>query len=560
MKRTMVYILTLILLFFTTQQSGCNQAAQPLTVIIVIDQFAYSYLFKLSRYLKNGIKFFMQEGIFYKNAYYPHALPSTGPGHTGLATGITADYHGIVGNNWCDKEGNKIACDDGDFPKFAVINPINGDAYSVGKGPANIMVDGISDQFVLSSQPTNPHMVFSLSLKSRSAICTANKLGKAVWFDAKTGYFTSSHAYFDSLPSWLNTFNKQKKINTLSKISWPLYFSSHAAPYHFKNIDNYTYSSRPPMAGKTFSINWNSEKPLELFQRTPAANQLLFDLALHCIHTHINSKSPTKLLLWVCLSPLDMVGHNYGPQSREVIDMIYHLDAQIAQFMNAVSSYLKRSDTLFVLTADHGVSPIPEILNDEGYSQAHRINFDILVPALNQLVHNEFGIPDLIKSCTSSQIFFQENLFNTLNGEQQKGIIALLKEELVKHPGIKRVWTQEELAKSCYEPEQIESFYKRQMYPGRTGRLIIQPFAYCLLDDFNKGTGHRTPYESDTHVPLILYQKGNLEKQIIDQKVWTLQLANSLAYLLHIQKPSASTYDLLPGLIMQQEQIPEPEV
>ena len=50
----------------------------------------------------------MHHGIVYENANYPHGAPSTGPGHTGLNTGVTADYHGIISNNWCDFEGNKI--------------------------------------------------------------------------------------------------------------------------------------------------------------------------------------------------------------------------------------------------------------------------------------------------------------------------------------------------------------------------------------------------------------------------------------------------------------------
>ena len=106
-------------------------------------------------------------------------------------------------------------------------------------------------------------------------------------------------------------------------------------------------------------------------------------LGFTLIKTHITRQSCQELLLWVCLSPLDMVGHEFGPQSREVIDMIYHLDCQIEQFMDCVSDYLKRTDVLYVLTADHGVSPIPEIMNEEGYCAAHRINYAEILPDIN---------------------------------------------------------------------------------------------------------------------------------------------------------------------------------
>lgn len=543
MKHTFARLL--LCLIIVNASSAYNKKPR-LTVIMVVDQFAYNYLPKLSCFLKHGIKFLINHAVVYEHANYPHGAPSTGPGHTALNTGITADYHGIISNNWCDPDGDKISCDDDDADDAAVINPTGG-LYDYGKGPANIMVDGITDQYVMSSQPEANRVSISISLKSRSAICTANKMGKAIWFDPLTGQFTSSKAYYEQLPSWLRQFNQQTNLARLSRISWPLYFPRNSQAYNFKEIDNYKYSARGPIAGKTLPVG--GDKRFTLFERTPAANQLIFDLALHTIKTHVTRQSCQEMLLWVCLSPLDMIGHEYGPQSREAIDMIYHLDCQIEQFMDRVSDYLKRTDVLYVLTGDHGVSPIPEILQDEGYDYAYRLNYATMIPELNRIIKKELGVEQLICSCMSSQIFVKEKIFNALTPEQQEKCFALLKKNLMEYQGIKKVWTPQELLAGCWEPERIESFYKHQIFAGRTGRLIIQPLPYCVPDDFDTGTGHRTPYEPDTHVPLMLYQKHNLEKRIIYDKVWTLQLANSLAFILGIQKPSASTYPILPGLI-----------
>ena len=537
---------TFFLLIFFTCSNILILSKPRVTVIIVVDQLAYSYLPKLAPFLKHGIKFFMQEGIVYHNAYFPHSMPSTGPGHTSLTTGITADYHGIIANNWCDAHGKKIACDDDNATTAAVINPTGG-FYDRGKGPCNIMVDSISDQFALSSQPDAPCVSFAVSLKSRSAICSANKMGKALWFDSKTGFFTSSKAYFDQLPEWLVSFNNQQTVNKLTKISWPLFYPKNSRAYNFKYIDNYRYSTRPPMAGKTMIFNANTQHPLDWYEHTPAANQLLFDLALHCIKTNIEIPNQ-HMLIWICLSSLDMIGHDFGPYSREAIDMIYHLDYQIGQFMNALGTYIDPSDILFVLSADHGITPIPELLKQQGYN-AHRINTKKIIPQINFALEKQFGIHNLITACTSSQIYLNPILYNTLDANTQKQSSKIIRNILSAQPGIKHIWTAQELKTSCFGPDQIESFYKKQFYSGRSGQFIIQPFPYCLLDDYNKGTGHRTPYEPDTHVPLILYQKNSFERKIITDKVWIPQLANSLAHILHIPKPSASTYDMLPGLI-----------
>lgn len=519
-----------------------------LTVIMVVDQFAYSYLRKLSPYLKHGIKFLMRHGIVYENANHPHGMPSTGPGHTALSTGCYAKDHGITSNHWATPMGKKVACDDDDPKTAAVINP-RGGFYDFGKGPLHIEVDGISDQFVLSQEPDSSRVAISISIKSRAAVCTANEMGKAIWFDKESGQFTSSKAYYDQLPAWLKQFNQQKRIDKLTKVSWPLYFPRCSPAYNFKYIDNYEFSSRPSMVGKTLPIDHNCEEPYELFIRTPAANQLLFDLGLRAIKTHVTRKSCQEMLLWICLSPLDMVGHEFGPQSREAIDMIYHLDCQIERFMDSISEYLKRTDVLFVLTADHGVSPIPELLNDEGYSAATRIDYSIVIPHINQTIKKHFEIDNFISHCLSNQLFVNEKVFRSLNAQDQEKAFVIIKDSLKGHAGVKRVWSAEELRNSWFDQTMLESHIKYQMYPGRTGRYIIQPFPYCVADDFGTGTGHRTPYEPDTHVPLILYQKHNLERRVIYENVWTLQLAPSLAHILRIARPSASTAPLLPGLI-----------
>ena len=330
-----------VLYLYLIIQSTILWADRPqVTVIMVVDQFAAHYFSKLDCFFKYGIKNLLENGIVYQNANYPHAMPSTGPGHTALSTGSYPKDHGIVGNNWCTPQGISVACDDDDLCKAAVINPVTGRCYGYGKGPGNIMVDSISDQFMMANQPDTPRSVFSLSLKSRSAICTSNKMGKAIWLDGKTGHFTSSKAYFNQLPGWLKHFNQQHNLGSLSKVHWPLMYKRNNPAYDFKNIDNYSFAQRPSIAGTTVSIDHHDKYPFALFDMTPAANQLIFDLATYCIKTQLQQNPCQELLIWVCLSSLDIVGHTYGPQSREAIDMIYHLDYQIQQFMNKLGTFL----------------------------------------------------------------------------------------------------------------------------------------------------------------------------------------------------------------------------
>ena len=61
------------------------------------------------------------------------------------------------------------------------------------------------------------------------------------------------------------------------------------------------------------------------------------------------------------LTPNDYVGHAYGPESLEVEDITYRTDQMLGEFVDFVNERLDGRPWIFVLTADHGVTPIPEL-------------------------------------------------------------------------------------------------------------------------------------------------------------------------------------------------------
>ena len=135
----------------------------------------------------------------------------------------------FTSNHWCDPPSAKK------LPAMTMIQKQQplltrvADYIIMAKALAILRSMALADQFVMSQEPDAPRVAISLSIKSRSAICTANKMGKAIWLDAKTGNFTSSKAYYDQLPAGLRQFNKQKRLdNNYNNILATLFF--HALP------------------------------------------------------------------------------------------------------------------------------------------------------------------------------------------------------------------------------------------------------------------------------------------------------------------------------------------
>jgi len=145
-------------------------------------------------------------------------------------------------------------------------------------------------------------------------------------------------------------------------------------------------------------------------------------------------------------------------------------------------------------------------------------------------------------------LYLDQQTLHSFPAETQKLIIADLKNFLQQQPGIKQVWTYDELKHASFSAQEIENYFKKQLFFGRSGSLIIQVYPYVQIRPLAKGTDHLTPYGYDTHVPLIVYQQGKFENKRIVQRVWILQLANTLSEILALPKPSASPFEVLPKL------------
>jgi arylsulfatase A-like enzyme len=255
------------------------------------------------------------------------------------------------------------------------------------------------------------------------------------------------------------------------------------------------------------------------------------------------------MLLWISLSSLDMIGHTYGPNSFEVIDMIYHLDSQIQEFMDYAQSEVGRKNVLFVLTADHGVSPIIDELKDKNENLAFRLSDKDLKKEMNELIEKKYHITKIVRSFKTNQFYLDKEILKTITHEQKTAILADLKEILLQKQGITNAWAYEELSCKTYSEDQPENYFKNQLYLGRSGDLICMTLPFCNISKYEHGTNHRTPYEFDTHVPLFIYQAGTHKKKQVHSQVYVTQLIGTLAKVMGITPPSNANKKLLPGIM-----------
>lgn len=515
-----------------------NICSPKLTVVLVIDNLSHTVLSRIQPYVSSGIALLTNNGLRYEQAYWPHAIPSTAPGHTGLVSGTLPLHHGIIGNKWIDAAGKKIASDDDTPDRAAVFSP-NG-LYTYGKSAHNTMVDTLADQIVLNNKHSK---VFSLSLKSRAAIAMAGTLGKALWYDDQAHQFTSSKAYFKMLPSWVHQVNQSVRKTLNAPTSWNLVFEKNNPAYANVHQNIYEFAREKSLIGSLITA--------QNFEMTPVATTALITLAQACLAHEFYTNEYDNFILFLSISSTDKVFHRFGPNSFEYLDMLYHLDNDLKTLIDSIYQQVKPEDVLFVLTADHGGMPIVEDMQRQGYTKARRINTTTLKNQINTMVHKKFTIPNLVVHIDPPDIYLDHTLLVNGTEHEQKNILKSIKKLVLKQPGIKKVWTFKELQKKNTHYDFFEQRYKQQLFADRSGDIIFQVFPYVYAGKYAQGTGHATPYEYDTHVPLMLYQKNITPSKKIFDTVWVPQIAPTLAHILGVPSPSAATFDILPSVPRQ---------
>jgi len=523
-------------------------AKQPkLTVVIVVDQFTFHYLQKLKKYLKFGLKRISRYGVNFCNAHYPHAKLETAIGHAALNTGTYPEYHGFVGNNWWDSfKQKKVACD---FDATGTATVFGETRKKGGRSPRQLMVDGISTRFVFS----NPHRsVFSFSTKSRSAIAMAGHVresqGGAFWIE--NSLFTTSRYYFSRIPAWVLTFNQEKKESFEDEIFWQPFYSVESRAYDTVNKRSYEFAQYKQFFNRKKRLHDESEPGKYnrfWYDVSPYAICDLFEIAKRTMSEHFENPCKNELLLWLSFSGLDKLGHAFGPDSYETIDYIYHFDYLLEDFIYFAKKMVKKHNFVLVFTADHAVTSIPELLTQENII-TKRVFGNTLKEKINKIIEEKFDIKDAIIFINAPDIYLNYPLLSNVEEKKVQEINNEIYFFLKEQSWIKQVWSFDELFNKPTQLGTIEDAYKKSLYPGRSGDFIVHARPSHIISGYKKGTGHDSPYATDTHVPLIIYGPKRFVSRKIHEKVSVFQLIPTLSFILGTDIPTAAEKNPLPGV------------
>ena len=116
-------------------------------------------------------------------------------------------------------------------------------------------------------------------------------------------------------------------------------------------------------------------------------------------------------------------------------------------------------------------------------------------------------------------------------------------------PGMAAYFTRGQLLRGPLPPTELAAAVERSFHPERSGDLMLvtKPFYFwsSKYGSLTAGTTHGTPYEYDTHVPLLIAGPG-IHPGEYARFVDMADLAPTLAALLAIEPPAGSEGRVIP--------------
>lgn len=512
---------------------------------LTIDQFAGNQLDRFKSHLSaDGFAYLINHGYWYDNAHHPHATTQTAVGHSTLATGTVPAIHGIIANEWWDKQSKKdvYAFYDATYP---IIGDHSAKKKAHGRSPANLLAPSFADLLAMATHGKSKR--FAVSTKDRGAIPLAGHTGQAYWFDTTTGNYVTSRYYATELPSWLEQWNQQKKAEGYLGQQWQL--KQPCATYHFCSDKLKHFIATLKYYKSKFPHPYGHKRTQAFFKRltaSPVADELTLDVSKELIkHENLGRGKETDYLS-ISLSATDAIGHTFGPNSIESEANFIELDKHLGEFFKFLDKQVGLSNTLIVLSADHGVAPSPHYLQQFHYPSVETSDQDILrQPAMKHFL-KQYGVSwkKLVMASDMPDLYLNDNYLRQKGINKQRITLALC-ETLMQVPNIALAVPTDSLRQNRWNYPLLKQPLINQIHPLRSGDiyLVPQPFTYITNAPYTK-VHHGTPWQYDTHVPIILAHPS-IQGQRIHRKVFTTDIAPTLAVLAYTTPPATTTGQVL---------------
>ena len=478
-----------------------------LVLAIVVDQFRYDYLTRFRSDYTAGLNRLLTHGAVFTDARYNHFPTVTAAGHSTFLSGATLSISGIIGNDWYDRDEGREVTSVSDANTRLV-----GGRGGPGSSPNRLLVSTVGDELKIANGKSK---VIGVSLKDRSAILPAGHMANgAYWYDNTSGNFVTSTFYLDQLPNWVKAFNDSHPAARYAGATW----LNHKMPADAKQLNAALAAS-------------------------PFGNELVAAFAERALEAEQLGQQDVTDVLTVSFSSNDYVGHEVGPDAPEVREVSIRTDKVLGELLAAADRAAGADNVLVVLTADHGVAPLPEV-NVARRMPGGRPPAGIVNRTAQEALTKKYGEGKWIVSSSEHSLYFNREFIAQKKLDPAE-VNRAAAEALQQLPHVFRVYTREQLANGAVQQDDVSRRVMNGFYARRSGdvEVLLEPYWIFTQD----GATHGTAFGYDTHVPVIFMGSG-IRPGRYDQPVIVNDIAPTLAAILEVETPSGSVGRALSGI------------
>ena len=537
MMKKLLLAVALLAMFYSTGAPARAQDAKPkLVVFIVADQMRADYLTKYGSLYQNGLKRLTTQGAWFKSGAYPYLTTLTCVGHATIGTGTLPYKHGMISNQWWDRETGKVVTCNSD-PDTTDVS--YGTITGTGDSAKRMMVPTLAE--IMAG--TLHSRVATVSMKARSAIGLAGHSGDFVtWFGDRAAWETSS-AFAKGPVPWFVGFLKANPPTGDTGKTWERTLPA----------DKYQHDDDAP--GERGPAGWGAKFPHPMgeagdaayyahWMASPYLNEYLEKMAEAAVDELKLGTDTRTDFLGISFSTLDTVGHAYGPRSHEVQDVLVRLDITLGKLLDYLDKKVGAGNYVLAMSSDHGVADLPEQNPAGGRLAAGAVRGAISV-AMKPAFGGDAADTDYVAAISGNDVYFKPGVYDRLKADAKT--LGEVKKLVGSLSGIARVLAADEVSGPAARTSKdaLVRAAALSYYPGRSGDLIIIPKENWIV--VAAGTTHGSPYDYDQRVPVILYGAG-IRGGARDDAATPADLAVTVASLVGVKLPSPDGHVLTSAL------------
>ncbi|MCB0445893.1 MAG: alkaline phosphatase family protein, partial [Gelidibacter sp.] len=277
----------------------------------------------------------------------------------------------------------------------------------------------------------------------------------------------------------------------------------------------------------------------KIIAESPFGNSLITDFTIKAIDAEALGKDDITDVLTVSYSSTDKVGHDFGPNSKEIEDTYIRLDLDLARLFNALDEKVGKGNYTVFLTADHAAPNVPSYLKSEKIPSG-LFDEKTMQNELNTYLKETYNVSDLIVSRANNQLFLDHQKIedNHLNLQTIK---EELSQKLVTYNLIDKVYITSAINQFEGPEGYLETMLRNGHNQKRSGDIlyVFNPEVFKDTSWNRTGTDHGTAFNYDTHVPLLFFGKGIKHGQTF-QRTEITDVAPTISALLDISYPNGA--------------------